>query len=239
MRLDRHPHAELPGAVRERRDAGVTRGLQRVRLHLRRVAPVHVPSRQHLDVRRAGRPQRLQAAGSLGRLVRVVPPRGEVGSALPVGGQAGLRPGGPGRRSSTRQTSTTTGAAGRKTGALFSSVRPKTTNAAAIGGGLSKRQNERSYFGYPALNTNGPGFRERPRSGRVFRVAPSGKSHLARLAGAIGRPLAVLMQPLMRLSARRVGLALVYHRIGDPPGDPDRELVPRAAPRSSRPSCAI
>jgi peptidoglycan/xylan/chitin deacetylase (PgdA/CDA1 family) len=30
----------------------------------------------------------------------------------------------------------------------------------------------------------------------------------------------------MRVSARRVGLALVYHRIGDPPGDPDRELVP-------------
>jgi peptidoglycan/xylan/chitin deacetylase (PgdA/CDA1 family) len=34
------------------------------------------------------------------------------------------------------------------------------------------------------------------------------------------------MQLTMRLSARRVGLALVYHRIGDPPGDPDRELVP-------------
>ena len=53
-----------------------------------------------------------------------------------------------------------------------------------------------------------------------------GKAHLAWLAGAFGRPLAFLIQRFMRLSARRVGLALVYHRIGDPPGDPDRELVP-------------
>jgi peptidoglycan/xylan/chitin deacetylase (PgdA/CDA1 family) len=57
-------------------------------------------------------------------------------------------------------------------------------------------------------------------------VAHTGKAHLGRLAGAIGRPLAFLLQLTMRLSARRVGLALVYHRIGDPPGDPDRELVP-------------
>jgi peptidoglycan/xylan/chitin deacetylase (PgdA/CDA1 family) len=54
----------------------------------------------------------------------------------------------------------------------------------------------------------------------------TGRALLTRLAGVFGRPLAFLMQPLMRLSARRVGLALVYHRIGDPPGDPDRELVP-------------
>jgi peptidoglycan/xylan/chitin deacetylase (PgdA/CDA1 family) len=53
-----------------------------------------------------------------------------------------------------------------------------------------------------------------------------GRALLTRLAGAIGRPLAFLVQPLMRMSARRVGLALVYHRVGDPPGDPDRELVP-------------
>jgi peptidoglycan/xylan/chitin deacetylase (PgdA/CDA1 family)/SAM-dependent methyltransferase len=30
----------------------------------------------------------------------------------------------------------------------------------------------------------------------------------------------------LRLSAARVGAAFVYHRIGDPPGDPTRELVP-------------
>jgi peptidoglycan/xylan/chitin deacetylase (PgdA/CDA1 family) len=30
----------------------------------------------------------------------------------------------------------------------------------------------------------------------------------------------------LRLSARKVGLALCYHRVGDPPGDPERELVP-------------
>ena len=30
----------------------------------------------------------------------------------------------------------------------------------------------------------------------------------------------------LRLSGRRVGAALVYHRVGDPAGDPSRELVP-------------
>ena len=42
----------------------------------------------------------------------------------------------------------------------------------------------------------------------------------------LGLPLAFLLRVSLRLSARRAGIALVYHRIGDPPGDPDRELVP-------------
>jgi peptidoglycan/xylan/chitin deacetylase (PgdA/CDA1 family) len=41
-----------------------------------------------------------------------------------------------------------------------------------------------------------------------------------------GAPLAAVVERLARLSGRRVGLALMYHRIGDPPGDPERELVP-------------
>jgi peptidoglycan/xylan/chitin deacetylase (PgdA/CDA1 family) len=57
-------------------------------------------------------------------------------------------------------------------------------------------------------------------------VRQGANGHLARLAGALGRPLAFLIQLVARLSGRRVGVALVYHRIGDPPGDPDRELVP-------------
>lgn len=38
--------------------------------------------------------------------------------------------------------------------------------------------------------------------------------------------LAELWGLRLRLSADRVGAAFVYHRIGDPPGDPARELVP-------------
>jgi peptidoglycan/xylan/chitin deacetylase (PgdA/CDA1 family) len=60
----------------------------------------------------------------------------------------------------------------------------------------------------------------------LFRVPRGGNAHLGQLADAVGRPVAFLLRLAMRVSARRVGLALVYHRIGDPPGDPDRELVP-------------
>jgi peptidoglycan/xylan/chitin deacetylase (PgdA/CDA1 family) len=49
---------------------------------------------------------------------------------------------------------------------------------------------------------------------------------LGPLTRLLGRPLAFLLRVILRLSGRRVGLSLVYHRIGDPPGDPDRELVP-------------
>lgn len=46
------------------------------------------------------------------------------------------------------------------------------------------------------------------------------------MLGAIGLPLAVCLERAARLSGRRVGIALVYHRIGDPPGSLDRELLP-------------
>ncbi len=42
----------------------------------------------------------------------------------------------------------------------------------------------------------------------------------------VGLPLALVLAQLGRLSPRRVGVALVYHKVGDPPGDPRRELVP-------------
>jgi peptidoglycan/xylan/chitin deacetylase (PgdA/CDA1 family) len=38
----------------------------------------------------------------------------------------------------------------------------------------------------------------------------------------------------MRLTDRRIGVAVVYHGIGDPPGDPDRELVPQLSTRLFR-----
>jgi peptidoglycan/xylan/chitin deacetylase (PgdA/CDA1 family) len=47
----------------------------------------------------------------------------------------------------------------------------------------------------------------------------------------LGRPLAYLWGQAARLSNRRVGVALCYHRVGDPQGDPDRELVPALGTR--------
>jgi peptidoglycan/xylan/chitin deacetylase (PgdA/CDA1 family) len=46
------------------------------------------------------------------------------------------------------------------------------------------------------------------------------------LLRALGLPVARLLVRVARLSGRGVGLALVYHRVGDPAGDPRRELVP-------------
>lgn len=43
---------------------------------------------------------------------------------------------------------------------------------------------------------------------------------------ALGVPLASAVERLARLSSRRIGLALMYHGIGDRQGDPERELVP-------------
>jgi peptidoglycan/xylan/chitin deacetylase (PgdA/CDA1 family) len=40
------------------------------------------------------------------------------------------------------------------------------------------------------------------------------------------RPLASLLELRARWSGRRAGLALCYHRVGDPEGDAERELVP-------------
>jgi peptidoglycan/xylan/chitin deacetylase (PgdA/CDA1 family) len=42
----------------------------------------------------------------------------------------------------------------------------------------------------------------------------------------LGRPIAHLLAAAARSSGRGVAVALVYHRVGDPAGDPRRELVP-------------
>jgi peptidoglycan/xylan/chitin deacetylase (PgdA/CDA1 family) len=49
---------------------------------------------------------------------------------------------------------------------------------------------------------------------------------LKRLAGRCLRPLAPALALLLRLSGRRAGVALVYHKLADRTGRPDRELVP-------------
>ncbi len=54
-------------------------------------------------------------------------------------------------------------------------------------------------------------------------------SAIRRLAGS--PPGRLARYALLRLSGRRAGLALVYHKLGDPPGDPRRELVPALSPR--------
>jgi peptidoglycan/xylan/chitin deacetylase (PgdA/CDA1 family) len=46
------------------------------------------------------------------------------------------------------------------------------------------------------------------------------------LLRALGLPIARLLVRLARLSGRGAAVALVYHRVGDPAGDPRRELVP-------------
>lgn len=57
-------------------------------------------------------------------------------------------------------------------------------------------------------------------------VRSGGAVFRARLLRAVGRPSAFALERLARLSGRRLGVALVYHRVGDPPGDLGRELVP-------------
>ena len=42
----------------------------------------------------------------------------------------------------------------------------------------------------------------------------------------VGLPLGIALARAARLSSRSAGCALVYHRVGDPAGDPRRELVP-------------
>jgi peptidoglycan/xylan/chitin deacetylase (PgdA/CDA1 family) len=46
------------------------------------------------------------------------------------------------------------------------------------------------------------------------------------LLRALGLPIARLLVSAARFSGRGAGIALVYHRVGDPAGDPRRELVP-------------
>lgn len=47
------------------------------------------------------------------------------------------------------------------------------------------------------------------------------------VVNALGRAVAIPTVWALRWSARPLGLALGYHRIGDPEGDPRRELVPK------------
>jgi peptidoglycan/xylan/chitin deacetylase (PgdA/CDA1 family) len=63
------------------------------------------------------------------------------------------------------------------------------------------------------------------RSAKRFLVAASGRAR-GRLLRVVGLPLAAVFELVMRRSGRKVGIALVYHGVGDPPGDPRRELLP-------------
>ena len=47
----------------------------------------------------------------------------------------------------------------------------------------------------------------------------------------IGVPAGFLAAHALRLSGARVGVAVMYHRVGDPQGDPERELVPALGSR--------
>jgi peptidoglycan/xylan/chitin deacetylase (PgdA/CDA1 family) len=47
----------------------------------------------------------------------------------------------------------------------------------------------------------------------------------------LGLPLAAAVGFLLRQTGRRAGLVLLYHRVGDPQGDPAHELVPRLGTR--------
>jgi peptidoglycan/xylan/chitin deacetylase (PgdA/CDA1 family) len=62
-----------------------------------------------------------------------------------------------------------------------------------------------------------------PRS-RIIRAAATRSR--AMLLAAAGMPLAHVARVLAETTGCRLGAALVYHRVGDPPGDPRRELVP-------------
>src|SRR5207247_613080 len=42
----------------------------------------------------------------------------------------------------------------------------------------------------------------------------------------LGLPVAATIERALRRTELRCGLAVMYHRVGDPAGDPSRELVP-------------
>lgn len=52
------------------------------------------------------------------------------------------------------------------------------------------------------------------------------RRRLRPLKRAIRGPAGLLLGLLLRATGRRLGVALVFHRVGDPPGDPAVELVP-------------
>jgi peptidoglycan/xylan/chitin deacetylase (PgdA/CDA1 family) len=51
------------------------------------------------------------------------------------------------------------------------------------------------------------------------------------LIGLLGVPVAFLIEGALRLSDRRLGLAVAFHAVSDPQGDPKRELVPALGTR--------
>jgi peptidoglycan/xylan/chitin deacetylase (PgdA/CDA1 family) len=67
----------------------------------------------------------------------------------------------------------------------------------------------------------------RGRLNRALRAARRrARRHLLR---AVGLPLALVLERAARSSNRGLGIGLVYHRVGEPAGDPRRELVPALA----------
>jgi peptidoglycan/xylan/chitin deacetylase (PgdA/CDA1 family) len=64
----------------------------------------------------------------------------------------------------------------------------------------------------------------------VKRVAgAAGTRGRSRFLGVAGVGIARILERVARLSSRQLGVALVYHGVGEPPGDPRRELVPALA----------
>jgi peptidoglycan/xylan/chitin deacetylase (PgdA/CDA1 family) len=57
-------------------------------------------------------------------------------------------------------------------------------------------------------------------------LAALGTRARAQLLRVVGVPLSWLLRRLAEAASRPAGVALVYHRVGDPPGNPRRELVP-------------
>ena len=72
----------------------------------------------------------------------------------------------------------------------------------------------------------------RPRLRRLRRL-------LRPLKRAAIAPGGVVLGLALRASSRKLGLALVYHRVGDPAGDPARELVPAQSTASLREQLAL
>ena len=70
-----------------------------------------------------------------------------------------------------------------------------------------------------------------PFPGRV-RALPRSKRRIVDLGIAVfGTPLGALANVMKRWSTDRVGVAIVFHRIGDPQGDPAKEFVPARGTR--------
>ena len=62
--------------------------------------------------------------------------------------------------------------------------------------------------------------------GGAQRVARGAKRALHPVVGVVGRPVAATLERALRNSARRGGIALLYHSVDSVRGNPTRELVP-------------